>query len=209
VLRIHQILAPAILLLLAGVNGNADILLHANITNNQENPPATPLLTADGLPRPTSFGTADFILSSDMTSMTMTATIFNIDVTGSQTADTNDDLRAAHIHAAPLGTNGGVVWGFFGAPLNDNNPADVVLTPFATSVGGMFTAKWDQPEGNNTTLTDQLSNILSNGTYINFHTAQFGGGEIRGQNNVVPEPSTVALSALGGLALFISRLRRK
>jgi hypothetical protein len=39
-------------------------------------------------------------------------------------------------------------------------------------------------EGNNTTLTAQLPNILSGHAYINFHTVQFGGGEIRG--NIVP-----------------------
>ena len=36
--------------------------------------------------------------------MTFTATIFNIDVTGTQTADVNDNLAASHIHAGPAVT---------------------------------------------------------------------------------------------------------
>jgi len=117
--------------------------------------------------------------------MTFTATINNIDFTGSQTTDTNDNLTAAHIHAGPTvtpTTNGPVVWGFFGAPLNDNNPNDVVNTPFTGigNVGGTISGKWDPPEGNGTTFAAQLANLKGGRAYINFHTMQFGGGEIRG-----------------------------
>jgi hypothetical protein len=172
-------------------------LLFAEATNEAENPDSLPLLTSTGAPRPTSFGTANFVLNDLQTQMTMTATIFNIDVTGTQTPnDTNDNLTLAHIHGGagvtPT-TNGGVVWGFFGAPFNDNNPNDAVMTPFATGVGGTFTGKWDLNEGQNTTLTAQLDNILNGRTYINFHTVQYGGGEIRGNIMVIPEPSSVAL----------------
>lgn len=138
--------------------------------------------------------------------MTFTATVFNIDFTGTQTADTNDNLVAAHIHASPTvtpTTNAGVVWGFFGSPFNDNNPNDVVVTPFNTGVGGIVSGKWDLPEGNNTTLAAQIQNILSGHAYINFHTVQFGGGEIRGAitASVVPEPSTMFLTGGAMLAL--------
>ncbi len=70
-----------------------------------------------------------FLINDAMTSMTFTATVTGIDFTGSQSADTNDNLLAAHIHAGPTaipGMNGPVVWGFFGTPFNDNNPNDVV-----------------------------------------------------------------------------------
>src|SRR5215213_1218773 len=164
----------------------ADVItLVANITHDQEPPPAgtTPTLTSTGAPRPLSFGTATFTLDTTALTMTFTATIYNIDVTGAQTPDTFDNLVAAHIHApAPPGMNGPVVWGFFGTPDNDNNPDNLVVTPFATGVGGTFTSTWDQPEGNGgTTLTAQLGNIKAGLAYINFHTVQFGGGEIRGQ----------------------------
>lgn len=188
----------------------AATILTANITNAAENPPTVPT-TSTGAPRPGSFGSATFVLNDAMTSMTFTATLFNIDVTGSQTPDTNDNLVAAHIHASPtasLTVNAAVVWGFFGAPFNDNNPNDFVLTPFATGVGGTFSGKWDAPEGNATTLTAQLPNILSGHSYINFHTNQFTGGETRGFLIVAPEPGTWILSGLGLAALALRRFRR-
>ena len=115
--------------------------------------------------------------------MTMTATINNLDFTGSQTADTNDNVTNAHIHAGASvqpGVNGPVVWGFIGTPFNDNNPNDAVVTPFVSGVGANVSGKWDAPEGNGTTLAAQLDNIRNGRAYINFHTSQFGGGEIRG-----------------------------
>jgi hypothetical protein len=175
------------------------------LSNGAENPPTNPTLSDGTTPRPGSFGTATFVLNDAMTSMTMTATIFNIDFTGTQTPDTFDNLTNAHIHAGPgvtPTTNGPVVWGFIGQPFNDNNPNDQVVTPFTTGVGGMVSGKWDAPEGNNTTLAAQLDNILNGRSYINFHTVQFSGGEARGMLVVVPEPaSTLAAAALCGLAL--------
>jgi uncharacterized protein (TIGR03118 family) len=152
-----------------------------NLTNSQENPPTNPTLSG-GARRPASYGTAIFSINGAETAMTFTATVNNIDFTGAQTADTNDNLTNAHIHAGALvapGVNGGVVWGFFGSPFNDNNPNDQVVTPSA-GVGGTVSGKWDAPEGNNTTFAAQLANLKEGRAYINFHTVQFGGGEIRG-----------------------------
>jgi len=208
--RLRATLFVLLMLLLFETSGYANTILSATLTNSQENPPTTPTLSTGPL-RPASFGTATFNLNDAMTAMTFSATIFNIDFTGSQTADVNDNLVAAHIHAAPLvtpTTNASVVWGFFGSPFNDNNPNDVVFTPFATGVGGTISGKWDAPEGNNTTLAAQLPNILSGNSYINFHTMQFGGGEIRGAL-VVPEPSTILLFGVGTLGLALGRWRRQ
>jgi uncharacterized protein (TIGR03118 family) len=157
-------------------------LFTVSLTNSQEVPPTNPTTTG-GAARPASFGTARFQFNSAQTAMTFTATINNIDTTGSQTADTNDNLLNAHIHAGPSvapGVNGPVVWGFFGVPFNDNNPNDQKVTPFTSGVGGTFSGKWDAPEGNGTTLAAQLDNLRNGRAYINFHTTQFTGGEIRG-----------------------------
>jgi hypothetical protein len=181
-LRLHASLIAPFVVLISGASAYAQTTFSANLTNSQENPPTNPTLSTGGS-RPASSGTATFTLNAAQTSMTFSATIFNIDFTGSQTPDPNDNLVAAHIHAGPAvtpTTNGGVVWGFFGSPFNDNNPNDVVITPFPSGVGGTISGKWDAPEGNNTTLAAQLPNILAGHAYINFHTTQYGGGEIRG-----------------------------
>jgi uncharacterized protein (TIGR03118 family) len=172
------------LLTTAGIDPANVKLFTTTLTNSQEVPPTVPTTTT-GAARPTSNGTARFLFdsASSPTKMTFTATINNIDVTGSQTTDTNDNLVAAHIHAGPSvmpGVNGPVVWGFFGSPFNDNNPNDAQNTPFASGVGGTFSGKWDAPEGNGTTLAAQVTNLRTGHAYINFHTMQFGGGEIRG-----------------------------
>ena len=153
-----------------------------NLTNSQEVPPTNPTTTG-GARRPNSFGTAHFVINGAGTAMTMTATVNNIDFTGSQTADTNDNVTNAHIHAGASvgpGVNGPVVWGFIGTPFNDNNPNDAVVTPFGSGVGANVSGKWDAPEGNGTTLAAQLDNIRGGHAYVNFHTNEFSGGEIRG-----------------------------
>ena len=150
----------------------------ARLEGGQENPPNAS----------TAKGYAAFFLNQEGTAMRFFVTVAGLDFTGTQTADPSDDLLAAHIHApAPRGMNAGVRFGFFGQPFNDTNPNDVVVTPFASGVGGTVFSKWDAPEGNNTTLTAQLPNILAGLSYINFHTRRLPGGEIRGQIEENPQ----------------------
>jgi glucose/arabinose dehydrogenase len=136
----------------------------------------------------TAKGYAAFFLNQEGTAMRFIVTVNGLDFTGSQTADPSDDVLAAHIHApAPRGMNASVRFGFFGTPFNDLNPNDVVVTPFASGVGGTVSSKWDRDEGNNTNLTAQLPNILAGQSYINFHTRRLPGGEIRGQIEENPQ----------------------
>jgi hypothetical protein len=184
----------------ASTAGRAGTIFTATLTHDQEATQGA-LTTSTGDPRPLSFGSATFTLNDAETELAFTATIFNIDVTGTQTPDSFDNLVTAHIHVGALpGANAPVRWGFFGAPDNDNNPDNLVITPFTTGVGGTFSSTWNLAEGNATTLTAQLPDIRAGLAYIDFHTVQFAGGEIRGQ--IVPEPSSIVLAGVSGLILL-------
>ena len=95
---------------------------------------------------------------------------FTINVTGFPAGTT---LTGAHIHAAPLGVNSGVVVGVTLTP-----PTDTVLaTGQATITKTGMTA---QVAANAATVAQ---NIFNNppGNYFNVHTTVNGGGAIRGQ----------------------------
>jgi len=85
------------LLASAGLTPSQVRLFVVNLSNSQEVPPTTPTLSGGGARRRRSERRGSNLTRP--TAMTFTATINNIDVTGSQTADTNDNLIAAHIHA--------------------------------------------------------------------------------------------------------------
>lgn len=102
----------------------------------------------------------------------------------------------AHFHAAPAGQIGGVV-----LDIGANSTGGV---PFATS--GMIV-------GSATVNAADVADLLNEGWYINIHSVNNGGGELRGvvQNTTtqgVPEPATSALllMGLGGL-VFAGRTR--
>jgi len=93
---------------------------------------------------------------------------------------------AAHFHApAPIGSNAGV-------------QIDIA------SISGLTS-----PLIGTATVTDtQESGILNGLWYINIHTSTFPGGEIRGQVQQIPEPTTMA-SILAAGFLGFGPLKRK
>jgi hypothetical protein len=242
-LRVRSLIAAVIGLLVASTSAHAVLILTANLTVSQEFGPNTPNPVGSTIPltagsgaldpnalRPSPFGSATFVLNDARTALSFSATVFNIDFTGTspagvqtpgvgQTPGINDNLVAAHIHAGPTavpGNTGPVVWGFFGSPFNDANsgnpsiPGDCIPLPGGV-VGGTCAGTWDLNEGNplGNTLTAQLPFILAGQSYINFHTFQFPSGEIRGQILAVPEPSVFALLGIGFVAFGVILRRRK
>lgn len=115
------------------------------------------------------------------------------DVTNMFMMDTNAtgftaNVTAAHIHIAAAGVNGPVVFPLSGATGSTTYMAHDMF---------VFTAQQE---------TDFLAGLY----YVNIHTVELPGGEVRGQLNptVVPEPGTIAAFLIGG-GILLGLRRRK
>jgi hypothetical protein len=190
----HGVLVVAIAFLVTG-RVQAETRFGAILTHDQEvsNPP---------IPNEGSSGVGTFILNDAMTELSYDVTLFGLDLDGLQTpGNANDDVTRAHFHAAPAGSNGGIVFGIIDAtPTLRNDLDDLVVNP-AT---GRITGVWDLTEGNATTLTAQLPNLLAQNLYFNIHTTDHGGGEIRGQV-LIPEPGVCVLGVAAVCGLLMRR----
>lgn len=101
------------------------------------------------------------------------------------------NATAMHIHTAPgpdfLNTAGGVTIGL-DALAGFNN---------SLSAGGF--------NGTVNLTAVQATSLLSGAMYINVHTATNTGGEIRGNLQAVPEPTSMALIGIAGLGFAARR----
>ena len=119
---------------------------------------------------------------------------------------------AAHIHCcAPLGTNAGVattVPAFPGFPLGvtfgsyssvvfDLTQPTIYNPAFVTLQGGLIPAE-----------AALIAGIENGQTYLNIHTMINPGGEIRGQLEPTPEPTTLLLFGTTMVGLGLARWRR-
>jgi CHRD domain len=184
-----RFLSAVCLVMVMNSFSQASTLFSAQLTGDQE---VGPQVTSAS-------GSAVLELNDTEDRLVIDIQLNGLDLDGLQTADPNDDVIGAHIHAAPAGINGGVVFGFIG--INSDTNADLVVNAAA----GTIHSAWDLGEGNGTTLAAQLPALVSKGLYINIHTNRIPGGEIRGQ--IIPEPAGCAL-ALVAAALAATFRRR-
>lgn len=91
----------------------------------------------------------------------------------------------AHLHNAPSGVAGPIVFAF--------NEPDGTWALDGADVWTGLTA-------------GQVNELFAGNVYANFHTDQFPSGEVRGQISVVPAPASLAALAAGGV--FATRRRR-
>ena len=143
-------------LLISSMPASAQVVtLSANLNGGEETP-APGLLTG-------AVGTALVSVDATNEELAVTLALFNIP-TGT---------AAGHIHIAPKGIAGPVVIGF---PIPAGRTGDLSLTFRVGSAA--FTAR---PEIGINTISDAIQAIVGGNAYVNIHTSQYPGGEIRGQ----------------------------
>jgi hypothetical protein len=156
-------IATAVLLILAAVSAATTTIssyaqtilpsiFRATLEGEQEVPP----VDSDAK------GVAIFRLSNDGTELEYKVIVANI-----------EDVTAAHIHLAPIGENGDIVAFLFEAPTEGR-------TNGVLAEGTITSADLVGPlEG--ATLSELIDEIEAGNTYVNVHTVEHPGGEIRGQ----------------------------
>ena len=115
----------------------------------------------------TASGNGTFTLNADQTELTFSVTFTGLPST----------LSAAHFHNAPAGSNGGVVRGFTAEEITDNGDGT-----------GSIAGTW-------ALTADDLTELEAGNLYVNLHTPENGGGEIRGQVTA-GSPFSVSTDAL-------------
>jgi len=139
-------------------------------------------------------GSGTFTLTLSGTTMTIAGTFQGL----------SSPSTLAHIHgpAGPLPATAGVIYDFTAGGLGL-----ATLGGTSGSINGSFQLL---PKGGGAYTVAQQMIDLNNGLwYVNVHSQNFGGGEIRGQILPVPEPSTWVLAGLGLCSLLVLRKRRQ
>jgi len=181
-------------LALFGVAKADQLVLTTTLTGNQEVPPT-------GSP-----GIGSALVTVDTVSNLMTV---NVSFSGLLSP-----TIASHIHCcAPPGVNAMVATAvptFPGFPLGVMT--GTYLQTFDLTLASTYNPAFITAHGGTVAGAQAafIAGLVSGQTYLNIHTAQFPGGEIRGQLQAVPEPATLLLLATGVMgAAGALRKRRK
>ncbi len=166
------------------VTSNPSARLSSVLTGAQEVPPTTSNAT----------GTSQLILNEFGDALSYELNVFGLDfgqiLNGTpQTADPNDDVTRIHIHNAPRGQNGRIVFGIVDLITAANNGQDSDDLQITQNADGSVTLRgiWEETDAAATPLSQFVSSIqgAQNGAdiplYWNVHTTGSPGGAIRGQ----------------------------
>lgn len=162
---------------------------------------------------------ATFTLDAAQENLSYSVEVFGLDLKPESANRTGfSDITAIHVHNGFFGSSGPHVLNIFGVPSEDD--AEAVFDFNNETLSGVYNdadaidpttgALFDQ----NSPLTTKLfsnfvDDLLAGQLYLAIHTAgQDGNIAIRGQIIAVPEPSSVALLAIGALCGLARRRRR-
>jgi hypothetical protein len=132
----------------------------------------------------------------------LSANVLVVGVSRADLIDVGPGLGPIHLHGGAPDQNGGVLVSLG----NIGDWQDVVIDG---DVLGISLSTGDLDVTGVANLEALLIQTEGSKTYLNLHTQQFGGGEIRGNVPPVPEPGTALMLGLGlaGLARAGSRAR--
>ncbi len=93
-----------------------------------------------------------------------------------------DRVFGVHIHMAPRGMAGPIVFAFFGLPFEEDN--DMRIDPIVPTIGGV----WDNGDEGliSRPLSEMLEALCAGQLYVNVHTDNHPSGALRGQIKAQP-----------------------